>query len=165
MTHPHLLDRLIGPDWPDLSTADKVRAFEAAPFADRIAAQSTYEAVRIGALHKPAAPAIQLLPNADPDETPIVITHAQCFAGITQTANALHALGVGPGDVTSFLLPLVPQAFFTLYGAEAAGIANPVNPLLEPYQLVEILHAAHTKVLITIGPMPGTDIWQKIQQI
>jgi fatty-acyl-CoA synthase len=165
MKHRHLLDRQIGPDWPDLSTADKVRAFEAVPFADRIAASSTYEALRIGAMNDPAAPAIRLLPNADPDETPITVTHGQCFARITQTANALHSLGVGPGDVTSFLLPLLPQSFFTLFGAEAAGIANPVNPLLEPYQLVEILHAARTKVLVTIGPMPGTDIWQKVQQI
>ena len=36
-------------------------------------------------------------------------------------------LVVGANDVVSFLLPLLPQSFLTLYGAEAAGIANPVN--------------------------------------
>jgi hypothetical protein len=53
----------------------------------------------------------------------------------------------------------------TLFGAEAAGIANPVNPLLEPYQIREILEAAHTKVLVALGPVPGTDIWQKVEQV
>ncbi len=76
-----------------------------------------------------------------------------------------HALGVGKDDVVSFLLPLLPDAFVTLFGAEAAGIANPVNPLLEPHQIAEILEAARTTVLVALGPMPGTDIWQKVEQV
>ena len=76
-----------------------------------------------------------------------------------------HALGVGSSDVVSFLLPLLPEAFITLFGAEAAGIANPVNPLLEPHQIAEILEAARTSVLVALGPMPGTDIWQKVEQV
>ena len=165
MHRPHLLDLRIGPDWPDLSTAEAVRAFESIPYDERIAARSTYEAIRIGAAVDPAAPAITFLPNADPDEAPVVFSHAQVLARITQAANAFTALGVGKDDVVSFLLPLLPHAFYTLYGAEAAGIANPVNPLLEPYQLVEILRAANTKVLVALGPMPGADIWEKVQRI
>jgi fatty-acyl-CoA synthase len=156
---------MIGPDWPDLATPAAVRAFEAVPYADRIAARSTYEALRIGASVNPDAPAIRFLPNADPDEAPIVIGHAQFFAQVTQAANAFHALGVGRDDVVSFLLPLLPQAFQTLFGAEAAGVANPVNPLLEPYQLVEILRAADTRVLVALGPAPGSDIWDKVLRI
>ena len=74
--------------------------------------------------------------------TPIVISHRDFFARVTQAANMFHALGVGNDDVVSFLLPLLPEAFITLFGAEAAGIANPVNPLLEPHQIAEILEAA-----------------------
>jgi len=165
VNRPHLLDRIIGPDWPDLSTSEAVRAFEATPYADRIAARSTYDALRIGASVNPDAPAIRFLPNADPAEAPVVFGHAQFLGRVTQAANAFGAIGVGREDVTSLLLPLVPQAFFTLYGAEAAGIANPVNPLLEVYQLVEILRAADTKVLVALGPMPGVDIWEKVQRI
>ena len=65
----------------------------------------------------------------------------------------------------SLLLPLVPQAFFALFGAQAAGIVNPVNPLLSAGQLVEILRAANTKVLVALGPAPGTDIWDKVMRI
>jgi fatty-acyl-CoA synthase len=161
----HLLDRVIGADWPDLATDAAVRAIEAVPLTERLAAHTTYDALRLGASADPAAPAITFLPNADPDEAPLVVSHDAFFRGVTRTANALHALGVGPGDVVSFLLPLVPQAFYTLYGAEAAGVANPVNPLLEPFQLVEILRAARTRVLVTLGPAPGADIWEKVQRI
>jgi len=165
MNRPHLLDRAIGPDWPDLSTAAAVRTFEAMPWTERIAARSTYEALRIGSSHSPDTPAIHFLPNADPDEAGVAISHRDFFRGVTRCANAFAALGIGPDDTVSFLLPLVPQSFMTLYGAEAAGIANPVNPLLEPYQLAEILRAARTRVLVALGPVPGADIWQKVQQI
>ena len=147
------------------ATDADVRAFEQVPYADRIAAQSTYDAIKLGAARNPDAPAIQFLPNADPADTPLVITYRDFVARVTQAANMFHALGVGKDDVVSFLLPLLPDAFVTLFGAEAAGIANPVNPLLEPHQIAEILEAANTKVLVALGPMPGTDIWQKVEQV
>jgi fatty-acyl-CoA synthase len=165
MAGAHLLDRRIGEKYPDLAGDAEVLAFEKIPYADRIAAQSTYEAIRLGAAHNPDAPAIKFLPNADPADTPLVLSHRDFIARVTQAANMFHGLGVGPGDVVSFLLPLVPDAFVTLFGAEAAGIANPVNPLLEPHQIAEILEAAKTKVLVALGPMPGTDIWQKVEQV
>jgi fatty-acyl-CoA synthase len=161
----HLLDRFIGHDYPGFATDADVRAFETTPYANRIAAESTYEAIRLGAAHNPDAPAIRLLPNADPADTPVVLTYREFVARITQAANMFHALGVHGDGVVSFLLPLLPEAFITLFGAEAAGIANPVNPLLEPRQIAEILDAARTTVLVTLGPMPGTDIWQKVEQV
>ena len=161
----HSLDRLIGGGYPTFATEADVRAFEQVPYADRIAAQSTYDAIKLGAAKNPDAPAIQFLPNADPADTPIVISYRDFVARVTQAANMFNALGATGNDVVSFLLPLLPEAFITLFGAEAAGIANPVNPLLEPHQIAEILQAANTTILVALGPVPGTDIWKKVEQI
>jgi fatty-acyl-CoA synthase len=161
----HLLDRLIGDDYPSFASDADVRAFERVPYAERIAAASTYDAIKLGAAKNPDAPAIQLLANADPADTPLVITYRDFVARVTQAANMFHALGVGADDVVSFMLPLLPEAFVTLFGAEAAGIANPINPLLEPHQIAEILEAAGTTVLVALGPVPGTDIWEKVEQV
>ena len=161
----HLLDRVIGAELPEFRSEEELRAFEATPYAERIAAQSTYEALQIGAAHDPAAPAIHFLQRCEPDETPLTISHAEFLAKVTQTANLLADLGVGPRDVVSFMLPLLPQSFFILYGAEAAGIANPVNSLLEPSQITEILRAAGTKVLVALGPTQGSDIWEKAERV
>src|SRR5215471_298448 len=161
----HPLDRRIGNAYPSFATDAELRSFEETPYAERIAAQSTYEALRLGAAQNPDAPAIQFLANADPSDQPVVISHRDFLARVTQAANMFGALGIGPTDVVSFMLPLLPDAFVTLFGAEAAGIANPVNPLLEPHQIAEILEAANTKILVALGPMPGTDIWQKVEQI
>jgi fatty-acyl-CoA synthase len=161
----HSLDRLIGDEYPTFATEADVRAFEQVPYANRISAQSTYDAIKLGAAKDPDAPAIQFLPNADPADTPIVISYRDFVARVTQAANMFHVLGASGSDVVSFLLPLLPEAFITLFGAEAAGIANPVNPLLEPHQIAEILEAANTAVLVALGPVPGTDIWKKVEQV
>ena len=165
MAGAHLLDRVIGKDYPSFATDADVRSFEQIPYGDRIAAASTFDAITLGAAHNPDAPAIQFLPNADPSDKPVVISHRDFAARVTQAANMFHALGVNSGDVVTLLLPLLPEALISLFGAEAAGIANPVNPLLEAYQIAEILDAARTKVLVALGPMPGTDIWQKVEQV
>ncbi|MEJ8848046.1 acyl-CoA synthetase [Variovorax rhizosphaerae] len=165
MAHIHPLDKFIGDTWPTLANDAEIREFETVPYDERIAAASTYEALQLGAACNPDAPALLYLPNADPEETPVRVTHREFLGRVTQAANLFTESGIGPNDVVSFLLPLVPQAFFTLFGAEAAGIANPVNPLLEPGQLAEILRAANTKVLVALGPVPGTDIWTKVERI
>lgn len=165
MPGAHLLDRKIGAEFPALATAADLQAFEATPYEDRIAARSTYEAILVGAAHAPQAPALLFLQHADPAEAPVSVSYAQFAARVTQAANMFHHLGVGPGDVVSFLLPLLPQSFIALWGAEAAGIANPVNPLLEASQLAEILRAANTRVLVALGPVPGSDIWDKVEKI
>ena len=71
-----------------------------------------------------------------------------------------YDLGIDKDDVVSMILPNLPQAFFTIFGGEAAGIVNPINPLLEPQVMADIMNAAGSKVLVTLGPFPGTDIWQ-----
>ena len=66
MAGVHLLDRFIGSEYPSFATEDDVRAFEQIPYGDRIAAESTYDALKLAASRYPDAPAIQFLANADP---------------------------------------------------------------------------------------------------
>ena len=49
----HTLDRLIGSEYPELLTDAQVRAFEQVPYADRVAAESTYDAIKLGAARNP----------------------------------------------------------------------------------------------------------------
>jgi fatty-acyl-CoA synthase len=159
------LDKLIGNEFPVFRNDADVRAFEQTPYADRVVARSTYEALQRGGAVNQDAPAIHFLRTGEPDEVPVTMSHRQFMGRVNQTANLMHDLGVGPGDTVSLMLPLIPQNCFGLFGAEAAGIANPVNPLLEAYQIAEILKAVGTKVLVALGPTPGVDIWEKVQRV
>jgi fatty-acyl-CoA synthase len=160
-----LLDRALGESFSSLASTADIKAFEEVPYVERIAAASTFDAIKLGAAHNADAPAMQFLPNANPEDTPIEMTHGHFVARVTQAANMFHTLGVGANDVVSFLLPLLPQSFLTLFGAEGAGIANPVNPLLEAHQFAEILEAAGTKVLVALGPTGSSDIWDKVVKV
>ena len=165
MARAHPLDTLIDDELAVFRSDADVRAFEETPYADRIAARSTYEALQLGCAVDPDAPAIHFLRTGELDEVPATMSYRQFMGRVNQTANLLHDVGVGPCDTVSLMLPLIPQNCFALFGAEAAGIANPVNPLLEAHQIAEILKAAGTKVLVALGPTPGVDIWEKVLRV
>ena len=52
----HLLDRLIGDEYPSFLTDADIRAFEQTPYSERIAADSTYDAIRLGAANNEPTP-------------------------------------------------------------------------------------------------------------
>lgn len=62
------------------------------------------------------------------------------------------------------MLPNLPDAHFVIWGGEAAGIAFAINPHLELNQIAELLRAGEAKWLVTLGPMPGVNIWEKARQ-
>ena len=142
-----------------------VEAIESVPLEERISTSSTYELIKTGAQRNLDATALYFLLSGEAWETPIEVCHRDFVARVTQSANLFHDLGVGPSDVVTYVLPNLPQTHFALWGAEAAGVANPINPLLEPVQIRDIMVSAKTKILVALGEHPGSDIWSKIDAI
>jgi len=142
-----------------------VEEIEKVPCSERIRERNTVEMLEKGAKLDPDAAAISFLMNGDSYETPIVIPYKQLIGRIRQTANLFHDLGVAPNDVVTYVLPNLPQTHYVLWGAEAAGIANPINPLLEAATIRDICISAKTKVIVALADMPGTEIWKKIDSI
>lgn len=77
------------------SLAD-VRQIEATPLSEALTVRSTYEIFRSSAHTFGDKTALGFLRTADPAEEPVRWSYSQLLARIHQTANALHALGVGP---------------------------------------------------------------------
>jgi fatty-acyl-CoA synthase len=142
-----------------------VEALERIPLADRDLPCSTYEALQRGASIRPDKIALQFFLRGEAYNDAFFYTSTDLIELVTQTANMFHGLGIRQGDVVSMILPNVPQAFFTIWGAETAGIVNPINPMLEPQVMADIMNAAGTKVLVTMGPFPGADVWPKVSSI
>jgi fatty-acyl-CoA synthase len=93
------------------------------------------------------------------------LSYREFFARITQAANLFHRLGVGPGAPVAYVLPNLPETHEVVWGGEAAGSVCAVNPLLEPGHMVEILKAAKARLLVTLGPFPGSDLWAKAERV
>ncbi|WP_052162562.1 acyl-CoA synthetase [Aquabacterium sp. NJ1] len=126
--------------------------------------RNTYELLQRGAQRHPDAPALSFFLRTEDHTTPVVWTHREWMARITQAANAFRQLGVGRDDVIAFILPNLPETHWTIWGGEAAGIVFAINPLLEPALMTELMNAARPKVLVTLAPTPGADIWEKASQ-
>jgi fatty-acyl-CoA synthase len=142
-----------------------VEAIEAVPFNERVAETNTFAVLEKGAAIEPESVAISFLTSGNSWDQPVRINYGDLIYKIRQCANMFHDLGVGPNDVVTYLLPNIPQTHFVLWGAEAAGIVNPINPMLEPDTIRDICRAAGTRVLVALGDLPGTEIWKKVMAI
>lgn len=150
-----------------ISSLKDILEIEKTPLAAHSLPQNTYEMLQQGAAIQSDAPALQWFIQAKgkaftKKET---YTFREMLGHIRQTANFFHSLGIDDTDVVSFILPNMPETHWTIWGAECAGIVNPINPLLEPQQIADILIAAGTKVLVTLAHFPKTDLWDKVESI
>jgi fatty-acyl-CoA synthase len=139
-----------------------IRAMEQVPLSQRALAGNTYAALQRCAAEHADSTALSFLLDAKDFGKTHDWTYAELFADITRAANAFHGLGIGPSDVVAFLLPNLPETHFTIWGGEAAGIVMAINPLLEAKQIAELLRAAKAKLVVTLAPTPGTDLWAKL---
>ncbi|MBF6987556.1 acyl-CoA synthetase [Cupriavidus sp. IK-TO18] len=138
-----------------------IRRFEQTPLAERRLPDSTYELLRLARDRAPEAPALHYFTSGDELAKSVTITHAQMFGRITQTANLLHSLGLGAGDVIGVLMPVTPESQYAIWGSEATGIACPVNWMLEPEIIAALLRNAGAKAVIAYGPDPDIEAWNK----
>jgi fatty-acyl-CoA synthase len=127
--------------------------------------RSTYELFRNAAAAFGAKTALTFLRTAEPEDEPIRVSYAELLAGINQTANALHRLGVGPQDAVAVLLPGCIDYHLALWGSEAAGIVQPLNPLLTDEKLVSLMTAGRAKVLIAYGSDDDSGMWSKAMRL
>lgn len=126
---------------------------------------STYEMIGRAAATHADAPALSFFLRAQDHDRPLTWDYATLFARITATANFFHGLGIGKDDVIAFVLPNLPQTHLVIWGGQAAGIVFAINPLLEPAAIGELLKAGGAKVLVTLAPCHGSDLWPKLQPV
>jgi fatty-acyl-CoA synthase len=135
---------------PVQSLAD-IHRIEATPLAEAVPWASTYDLIRASAQAYAEQPALTFLHTGQPGGKSTTWTYRSLLQGIHQTANLLHQLGVGPQDAVGVLLPGGLAYHLALWGGEAAGIVQPLNPLLSDEKLLSLLRASNAKVLIAHG--------------
>ncbi|MDP4671345.1 MAG: acyl-CoA synthetase [Burkholderiaceae bacterium] len=128
-----------------------IRQIEATPLAQTMPWASTYDLIRASAEAHTNQPALTFLATGEPGDPAICWTYSELLQGIHQTANLLHSLSIGSQDVVAILLPSGLAYHLALWGGEAAGIVQPLNPLLSEEKLLSLLQASQAKVLIAHG--------------
>jgi fatty-acyl-CoA synthase len=109
--------------------------------------------------------AIFYVPDGDVDRAAERISFSELRSKIDRTASLLRDQGVGRNDVVAVLLPAVPAIYWAILGSMAAGIAFPLNWMMEPKYLLRLLKEASAKAVIALGPTRGFNIWESLTAI
>jgi fatty-acyl-CoA synthase len=146
-----------------IASITDVERLEATPIDERLTIVSTYALIERAAMMRPDAVAFGFLPLGLASDVAVRMTNRALFAAVTQAANLFHELGVNAGEGVAILLPVLPQSYVAMWGASAAGVAVPINPLLSQAHLAEIMRAANVRVIVTIGPEEDATLWAKVE--
>ncbi|GAA4088924.1 AMP-binding protein [Nonomuraea soli] len=127
-------------------TPEDLPRVESVPLEERDLPASTYELLCRTAAAMPDKPALHLL-GEGPERT---WTYAELLHRVHQAANHYLSLGLEPGKGTVGLkLRNSGKAYAALLGAQAVGIANPVNPSLAPEHVDHIFALTGAEIVVT----------------
>ncbi|MCW5773319.1 MAG: AMP-binding protein, partial [Rhodospirillaceae bacterium] len=150
---------------PPIRALADIEAIEARPYDENVEPRHIHDLFRLAAERHGNRTALLYLPSADPAVVPEAYSYRDLLAGIRRAANLFRAVGVAEDETVAFLLPNIPEAHFALWGAEIAARACPINYLLAPDHIAELLNRAKARVLVALGPDPELDIWSKVPAI
>ena len=148
---------------PIMETIADVEAFEKTPLTEQFPYTDSYNLIKDSADRFTDKAALEFLLQGLPDEPAQIVSFAELGAQVTRTANLLNQLGVNTDDAVSIILPILPQTHFAIWGAQAAGISNPINPMLEAEHIAEIIAAANAKIVICLAQSEHSDINEKVR--
>ncbi len=148
-----------------IRTFDDLQTFETElSLEQRLPERSILDVFVASAEKHPDATAITMLMTGAADEEPRRVSYSALLGMIQGAANMFTALG-GPVPGVAYMLPSLVETYVTLWGAETAGTAVPINFLLQPDSIAELIRASGAKILVALGPHPQLDIWEKALHI
>lgn len=134
-----------------IRTAADIEAIEKIPQEERFPCCSPNEMLTTVAAEKSDDIALTFLPDGSLSAEPQRWTYAEYRQEVIAAANLFHSLGLAPEQSVAFLLPNVPEMLFGIWGAQAVGIAAPINPFLRAEQIAGIAREADAHILIALG--------------
>jgi fatty-acyl-CoA synthase len=148
-----------------IRTQEDIAELEKVPVTERIRHRNVFDLLRGAADLHAGRIAIRYLSGTGPADPVRDVTFDELMQRVIQTANLMHAEGIGPEDTVTLLMPSVPETFFALWGTEIAAVANPVNYFLNASQIAGIMKEAGAKALIAADASIFPDIWPKVEEI
>lgn len=142
-----------------------VLAIERTPWQESLATRNTYALLSQACDRHPDRTALRFVMSGDPAAPEFTVSYRTLKHRVTQAANAFHRAGITKGKAVTLLLPNLPETHYALLGAQAAGIVNPVNPMLEVEHIASIVAETGAEALVAFAPMPGTDAWDKAMEV
>ena len=149
---------------PFRSYADRDAIEAEMPWSDRPVPRTIYEMLTRVRDRNGDGKAVSFQLFSDPKARAVTLTWAEVHDEAARAANLFRSLGVGEGDAVALILPNAIETAAAYLGATVAGVASPINPLLEPAQIASILRETGARVVVTLRAFPRTDVAQKVAE-
>ncbi|HBN14928.1 MAG TPA: acyl-CoA synthetase [Pseudohongiella sp.] len=150
---------------PMLDTLADIIEFEKQPLAKRFPLTNALALIEESAEKYGSDPVIDFILTGRRDDPAVTLSYNDLLSQTRKTANLLGHLGLQGDQAVSIILPTLPQSHPLILGSQVAGIANPINPLLEPAHIAEIIQSAGATMVACLAPSPHSDLWQKLSSI
>jgi fatty-acyl-CoA synthase len=148
---------------PRLHGIDDLRAIETVALEHRDLPRTTWEIVDQAADARPDDPANVWVPDPANPERNIRYSFAELRLAVQRYANVYSGLGLDRSEAVAFLTPNVSRLLPAILGAQAAGIAAPMNPAFEIDRLTTLLSTTGARVVVAAGPEFGEDRWDRLR--
>ena len=136
-----------------------IRAVEKAGLDRLLLAPSPIAILRRAARLWPEACAIRYVPGEGAPAAQV--SFAELLGQVERAASLFRRLGASDGPVAIFM-PHTVNTQIALWGAELAGRACPINPMLQPDHIVALLRAARARVAVALGRNRELDVWDRV---
>lgn len=139
-----------------------IRAIEAAGLAAFLPHATPFDLIEQSARNQPDRLAVRFIKTLGPEGSQQTLSYGQFVDRIRQAANLFRKLGVRESDAVAILAPHTLSTQIALWAAELAGRACPINPMLTPEHVVELLRASGSKVALIIGDNDDLPLWDRL---
>lgn len=113
----------------------------------------------------PQDTAIYFVPNGDVQAKAVEVSFETLRQWIQKTAQLILSNSKHEKPVIAVLMPAIPEIYPAILGAMQVGTVFPINWMLEPQHLLQLLIESQSTHVITLGPTPGFRIWETFQSI
>lgn len=146
------------------SQAD-IERIEAQPYEDFMPHATVFRALEDAAARYSGRRALTYVIDPQAPGAVMVWSYADFIRDVRKAANLFSELAGGDAPRVAMLLPAIPQAHFTLWGAETVGVACPINYLLDAEHIAHLINATGANILVALGPNPELDIWARVPSL
>ena len=135
------------------SRADIARIEAEMTLEQRLPERSVLDVFIAAAERDPDRTALTMLMTGAPDEQPRRVNYRELLGLVRRAANLFAALA-GPRPGVAYMLPSLVETHATLWGAETAGFAVPINFLLQPEPIAALARSLGRAHPGGAGPAP-----------
>lgn len=142
-----------------------IEAVSGQPYDSYLAQRTVWEALAASTARWGERTALTYITSPELEVAALRWSYRELLEQVVRAANVFHACAQGQPPRVAMLLPNIPQAWFTMLGAETAGVVCPINYLLGPEHVAELVEATGANILVALGPNDELDIGSRAEAV